>query len=367
MRFRARVMVPYNFALEPRIPIIFNVLWDRIIIVPQPFEGVKIQSYLTDDFVSLNGPKKGRVFWRMNQKFKVGADKFIRKVIVNEQSENFFEATIDLLKSTGFDIYFEFPEKLLHKNEKDNDILKDKISEILSYFINQYRTVANEVDIHNPSNLDFPVIDLHFSKKKFKSDYEIINGEYKSYGRILSTLKPEHTGYFKKMISQDQMSKLMVNLNSNKPVQIHMQLLVDAKEYAIIRKDYKTSIILSVTATEVFLQASYLGECELRKIKNLTREYRGQKKSTNYIDTILDADLKDNLLGDIGKFLTGENIKGTKQYQDWDKYAYKLRKEIVHKARLFATEDEAMKAFETVIHFINFISGLLIKSRNKNN
>lgn len=138
MRFRARVVVPFNFALEPRIPIIFNVLWDRIIIVPQPFEGIKVLSYLTDDFVDLNGPKKGRVFWRMNQKFKIGNDKFIRKVIVNDQSENFFEATIDLLKSTGFDIYFEFPEKFLKKDERDNEILKEKISEILSYFINQY-------------------------------------------------------------------------------------------------------------------------------------------------------------------------------------------------------------------------------------
>ena len=69
------------------------------------------------------------------------------------------------------------------------------------------------------------------------------------------------------------------------------------------------------------------------------------------------------VLGDIGKFLTGENIKSSKQYQEWDKYAYKVRKEIIHKARLFATEEEAMKAFESVINFINFISGLLIKSR----
>ena len=210
------------------------------------------------------------------------------------KAKNFFEATIDPLKSTGFDIYFEFPEKFLKKDERDNEILKEKISEILSYFISQYRTVANEIDIHNPSNLDFPVIDLHYSKKRFKSDFQVMNGEYISHGRILSTLKPEHTNYFKNKISEAILSKLMVNLNSNKPVQIHMQLLVDAKEYAIIRKDYKTSIILSVTATEVFLQASYLGECELRKITTLNREYRGQNKRTNYIDAILDADLREN-------------------------------------------------------------------------
>ena len=78
------IILPSN----ARVPIfIFNVLWDRIIIVPQPFEGVKVLSYLTDDFADLNGPKKGRVFWRMNQKFKSGDDKFIRKVIVNDQSE----------------------------------------------------------------------------------------------------------------------------------------------------------------------------------------------------------------------------------------------------------------------------------------
>jgi hypothetical protein len=365
MRFRARVVVPFNFGLEPRIPIIFTVLWDRIIIVPQPFEGVNVLSYITDDFASLNGPQKGRVFWRMNQKFKVGEDKFIRKVIVNDQSENFFEGTIDLLKSTGFDIYFEFPDKYLRKKEKDKDPLKEKVNEILSYFINQYRTVANEVDIHNPSNLDFPVIDLHYSKKKFKSDIEIIDGEYKFHSRILSTLKPEQTGYFKKTLSPDKMAKLIDNLNSSKPVQIHMQLLVDAKEYAIIRKDYKTSIILSATATEVFLQTSFIGECQFRRIKTLTKEFKGFKKNINFIEAILEADLKENLLGDIGKFLTGENIKSSKQYQEWEKYACKIRKEVIHKARLYATEEEAIKAFETVINFITYISGLLIKSRKK--
>jgi len=362
MRYRARLVVPLNLGLEPKVPIIFTCLWDRIIIIPQELSGVKVHSYLTNDFSNLKGKKAGREFWKINQTFKDSSEKFLREIIVNNAQEDFLEGTIEVLKSTGLDIYFELPEKYLQKN-KEQDILKDKIIEILSYFINQYRTVANEVDVHNPSSLDLPVIELHASKKNFKTDYEVMNGQYKFHSRILSTPKPELTGYFKKKINKDIFDKLQKNLNSSLPVQIHLQLLSDAKEYAQLRGDYKTAIILSVTATEIFLQTSFLGECNFRNIKTLTREYKGVKKTVDFVEAILEADLRDNLLGDIGKQITGENIKSSKQYQEWYENAYKIRKEVIHKVKLFASEKEAKDAFVAVVNFINYISGLIVNSR----
>lgn len=272
MRIRARVMVPYNFGIESRIPIIFTVFGERIIIVSQAFEGVRVLSYLSQDFASLNGPKKGRVFWKMNQKFKIGEEKFTRKVVVNEASENFLEGTIDLLKSTGFYIYFEFPDKLFTKNEKTNEIIKEKVTEILDYFINTYRSLTNEVDVHNPSMLEFPVMELHYSRINFTSDEEIIDGEYKFLARLLCIIKSEHTGYFKKMIGPEILQKIHNSLNSNEPVPLHLQLLADAREHAIIRKDYKTSIILTASATEVYLKTKFIRECNFRKITSLTVE-----------------------------------------------------------------------------------------------
>lgn len=83
----------------------------------------------------------------------------------------------------------------------------------------------------------------------------------------------------------------------------------------------------------------------------------------NFADAILDGDVRENLLGDICEYLTGNNVKATKQYQEWLTHSYKMRNEVIHKLILYATEKEAIKAFEVTIKLMNYINDLLIKSR----
>ncbi len=62
------------------------------------------------------------------------------------------------------------------------------------------------------------------------------------------------TGYFKDPMKIDAFKKFNDYLNSNEPVPYHLQLLADAREQAIIHKNYNLSIVLSSTATDFYLK-----------------------------------------------------------------------------------------------------------------
>jgi hypothetical protein len=363
IRILSRVLIPHNFRLEDNIPITFNLNGEKIIIVGQSCEGVKVQSFLSKELDWFNSSKSGLQYYTIKQKLEIGERVTVRKVIANNESENFLEGTIDLLESMFFDIYFEFPEKSFSNNNETLHKIKDKAIHILFYFINAYRSITNEADIYNPSSLDFPAIELYYSKNDYVLDSEILEGKYIFISRELNWKSPDVTGYFKEILDSEKLEIFVSLLNSNKPIPLHLQLLADAREHAIIRKDYKISLILSATATEVYIQDRLIRECELRKIEKLTVG-RGKRETTkNYLDAILEGNLREELMGDIFTFLTGLNLKDSTQYQNWYKYSYLLRNDIIHKGKFEVTEEEAKKSFEIVIVFLKYINDLIIKSK----
>jgi hypothetical protein len=365
MRILARLIVPFNFSFEANTKITFTVDNEKIIFIGQPCEGVRVLSYLTKDFEKLNGPKKGREFLRATQKFKKADSVPMRTIILHKESENYLEGTIDLLKSTLFDIYFSYPDTDLEKDKSAKDLIKDKAFQILSFFINSYRAVTNEPDIHNPSHLDLPAIELAYSKENWTDEDEIIEGSYYFLMRTMTWLPANATGYFKDPMKIDAFKKFNDYLNSNEPVPYHLQLLADAREQAIIHKNYNLSIVLSSTATDFYLKDRLLRECNSRKISILTIGKGKHKTDKNYLEAILEGSLRDDIIGDICGFLTNENIKVSSQYHNWFRHAYDIRNQIIHEGLIINDAEIAKEAFEVVIILINYINDLLIKARKK--
>jgi len=373
MRIRARILVPFNFGLISRVPITFTRFNEKVIFISQRYEGVKVYSYVTDNYKDLQKPMHGKLFLKECQKFTDSNEEFYRLIVCNNESENFLEGTIDLLISTAFDIYFEFPDKEFTQDEKSNEKIRLKAIELLFYFINTYKMFSNEVDVLNPSILEFPIVDLHFSRKKLITDEEIIDGDYEFLARIISSLNNELTGHFKENLSDLQIQNITNFLNSSQPIPLHFKLLLDAKEFSRIHKESNGSIILAATATEVYLQTRLIKECEKRGIQKLPSRKRKTSfikrvlsfKTSNrityigYLDAIITGNIRDDLLGEIATYLTGVNIKASKQYMDWYNLAYKVRNDIIHRGKFERSEDDAKKAFEAVVNLINYIESLM--------
>ena len=364
MRILARLLVPFNFALDFNEPITFTVDEEIIILVGDKCEGVSVNSYFDKDYCKLQGSKKGREFYRVRDP-KSQKDVGIRTFIINKESEYYLEGTIDLLKSTLFDIYFDFPDKeFLNDDESKRTILK-KAYHIIDFFINSYRAVTSEADIHNPSTLDLPVIELAYSKKNWKKEKDILEGEYYFLSRTYNWLNQNVTGYTKNKLNKETLQKFNDYLNSNEPIPYHLQLLADSREQAIIRKNYNLSVVLSSTATEFYLKERLIRECNSRKIAKLIVGKKKNKIEKNTIEAILEGSLRDEIIGDICTFVTGENIKESLQYQNWYRDAYDIRNSIIHKGLIINDEEISKKAFKAVIVFLNHVNNLLISSRTK--
>lgn len=359
MRILARLILPFNFSFTPNSYIPFTFENQKVIIIGQPCEGIRVLSYHTKDFYSLKESKEGREFARVRP--KSNETTATRTIIINKRSEKYLDGTIDLLKSTLFDIYFSFPDNDFTNSEIHN-LLKERVNQILKFFINSYRAITNEADIHNPSDIDLPAIEFAYSKEQITTDSEIVNAKYLFLTRLMTWIPPHVAGYFKEKMPSDSSEKFKKLLNSSESV-YYLQLLADAKEQAVIRKNYNISIVLSSTSTEVFLIDRLIKECRARNISRLTIN-KGKRESTKYfIDAITKGDIRDVLIGDICKTLINRNIKESIEYHDWYKHAYYLRNQIIHEGLIINQLSVAEKAFQIVFNFINYVDKLLIESR----
>jgi hypothetical protein len=363
MRILARLILPFKFSFKPNVFIQFIFKEEKVIIIGQPCEGVRVLSYFTKDYETLKESRKGREFLRVKQKLKNAESIVIRTIVINKESENYLDGTIDLLKSTLFDVYFSFPDQSFSTDEKSHNLIRDKAIQILRFFINSYRTFTNEADIHNPSDLDLPLIELAYSKENWTEDAKIINGEYLFLTRIMTWLPSNATGLIKENMTSDAFNKFTEHLNSNEPRPYYLQLLADAKEQAIIRKNFNMSIVLSSTATEVYLIDRLIKECQIRNITQLTIGKGKRELTKDYEEAILKGDIRDTLIGDICKSLTGKNIKESNEYHNWYKYAYDLRNQIIHQGLIIENESDSELAFKSVIKLIDSINLLLTNSR----
>ena len=91
------------------------------------------------------------------------------------------------------------------------------------------------------------------------------------------------------------------------------------------------------------------------------------QKIQKYTEAIENSNVSDAL--NIINSIFGENLKGTKEYNDWYSQTYSKRNEIIHKGKFETDENDAKKAFIATTTFIDFIRSkfvnLLPKKNNK--
>jgi hypothetical protein len=143
--------------------------------------------------------------------------------------------------------------------------------------------------------------------------------------------------------TNEQMSKIREILSRNAQLPLFQEIILDAWDYHFYR-NYRAAVIESGTAFEVF-------------IDNFIREkYLKLGKTEEELENILETGLK-NLLHIHIKKVTGTNFHVTQEYLDWEKYAYYIRNETIHKGARVSDIDSA-KAISTVSNTIKFLMSL---------
>jgi len=143
--------------------------------------------------------------------------------------------------------------------------------------------------------------------------------------------------------TNERLTKIREILSTNSQLPLFQELLLDAWDYHFYR-NYRTAVLESGTAFEVF-------------IDNFIREkYLRLGKTEEEVKNILESGLK-NLLYIHLKKVTGHDFCATQQYAEWEKYAYDIRNETVHKGTVVSDVDSD-RAITTVSNTIKFLMSL---------
>jgi len=143
--------------------------------------------------------------------------------------------------------------------------------------------------------------------------------------------------------TNEQVTKIREILSTNAQLPLFQEIILDAWDYHFYR-NYRAAVIESGTAFEIFID-NFIWE-----------RYSRLGKTEEEIKNILETGLK-NLLREHIRKVTGTNFSATQQYLDWEKYAYEIRNETIHRGTRVSDAD-SVKAIETVTDTIKFLMSL---------
>lgn len=140
--------------------------------------------------------------------------------------------------------------------------------------------------------------------------------------------------------TEEETTKIKKVLKENAKLPIFQEILFNAYDYHFYG-DYRAAVIEANTAFQVF-------------VENLIIDgYKNMGKNEDFIKNQLDAGFK-NLLKDHIKKVRAHDFYSTPLYDDWEKLAYKVRNDVVHKGRN-VTGDVSKIAIETTAKAIRFL------------
>jgi hypothetical protein len=140
--------------------------------------------------------------------------------------------------------------------------------------------------------------------------------------------------------TNEQLTRIRQILSTNARLPLYQELIFDAWDYHFYG-DYRAAAIEVGTAFEVFIQ------------NFIWNRYLQNGMSEEKIEKILEAGLM-NLLRDHIKKIMGHDLCSTQEFNNWERDAYKIRNETVHKGKVIS-ENESSKAITTVSETIRFI------------
>ncbi len=251
---------------------------------------------------------------------------------------------------TVFEILFDINDITI--SQENLNYYHKLAMEMLRTFIEKYRYVTQDSTIIVPNEDDFLIIEHLIG-----SETSNIKGAVGIKFKPLS-LKYHYDSILKKRrlknkLPDKTLQALAARLKDGKELDLYLKFLMEAKAHAQIYNEYEISIIKSETALEIFIQNLLITICEAKETYKLAKK--------DYKEAIFNGNIRENLIKMYLKHF-GINIAGTKEYNSWYDYCYKVRNDIVHRGNVKKlTEDDAKIAFESVYSLMQ----VLEKEANK--
>jgi len=289
----------------------------------------------------------------------------VRTLVFVQHQTPLIEEMTDTVAVTQIDVSFERPGDCPPDNERPSEQLLDEVRasglKRVRYFVRAYRNRTDEPDVFVPALPDSPVVEVSFSRQ-YSFDDAFLKFQTASTHTTLFAESVERTGIGKPIADEAACLTLARQLRAATPITMVHELMIDASQLSTLHSNFRLSIVLSQTALEVFLQRRLEEECTQRGIAELEGT-SGRRRPV--AEALSRGSLESDLLGRYAQQLAGRSVKDCGQYQDWYRYAYMPRKEIIHKGGLVdASEEDGKRAWQSVMAYTAVLDRLLIAGRS---
>lgn len=279
-----------------------------------------------------------------------------------KENASFISGIIDEANLTKINTICKVDTYLLEKE----DFLDKKINwlqNILLKFIDNYCHITQDAYVSRNDILKPLLVDVFVSDENdFPKNHSRI--EFKVFKTQFNFESPKESGFVKKDVSSNQVEDIQNRLVNNIDIQLFEKILQNAKENAFRQKNYDMSVVLTGSAFEVFLQQVLIECCKFKRITKLTVGRGNKQKEIDFYEAIINGNVREHLINNYLKYLTGKSIAGSKEYNNWYANSYEKRNDIIHKGNYGTTREEAQKAFDSTNILINKISELISSTRS---
>jgi hypothetical protein len=357
-----QIILPYPLSIPEGETVEFYFNNENVIINPKPVIGSRIASYRSQDANWLNDLRDNEAF-RYSYNTADGNETFYRTTVFNESDIDFLIGHSDVTKYTILDIIIAHNATEIQVPSQDFDRIKEKVNNILIYFINTYKAYTGDSDVYIPATFETPITSYYHSVDSVHEN-GTVSGTFNVLARVHNGAEFTVAGLSKGVFNQEQKQGFQDMLNNPDAVPVFRQLLAEAKHHQLVRNDYKIAIITVANAFEVYMQARLISECEHRGITSIPVG-RGQATiQKSYDRAIYDGNVREDLLGKISRYLTNDSsIKNSREFQQWFDHTHEVRNEIIHRGRHIATLAEASLAYDCVTNLMTHVNNRLIATR----
>lgn len=321
-----------------------------------PRTGDKLFAYTADDYQWLHGTDttiaQVKTFSRNGREWLA-----LKIYTYNDQNEPFSAGYVEPTVYTLMEIVTDIQSTTDVQNGEDVELHKKIADDAKSRFVNMYRLVSQHTHVDRPEVYDSVLIDILISKDNVDLGSGAIEAEFLPYTRKTNWSDPFKRGSTKAPLDRAKLQQLNRMFSEQRRIELHEDLLLEAKSQAHLYKNCSISLVLCETAFEVFAQEFLVRLCQRNEVESL-QVGRGKHKTTKpYLEAIRNGNITD-LIGYIEE-LTEGRVKGTQEYSKWYDDAYSPRHRVVHNGDLTVTFEQSERAFNAVMQFIHKIEQLM--------
>lgn len=249
-------------------------------------------------------------------------------------------------------------------NIKGNKLMiaRRKADSILIRFLQVYRVCFSERNLPIVSIKDSHIVQQFKANKTYhqenskKYEFEFINTQ-------VQWDDPFRKGLSKKLIANDKVDSFSRALELERRINIYEELLVQAKEQAILYNNYSLSIVLSQSAFETFFQQELIMRCQCTGVKKLPTN----KGDREYIEAISSGNIISDLMKKYYPLLHNNyKIIGSREYREWFDNTYLKRNQVIHRGERIENEEVAKRGFMAVQKLMDKIRQVKQQSTCKN-